>query len=422
MKVEDNHLHLFQAYGIELEYMIVDTETLNVKPIADEVLKSLAGEFTNEVTFGNITWSNELALHVIELKCSAPTGDLVQLAADFEEAIQQMNRVLAEFKAQLMPSAAHPWMNPETETVRWPHDNAEIYATYDRIFDCKGHGWSNLQSMHINLPFHGDDEFAKLHAAIRLLLPIMPALSASSAILDGKDTGYWDKRLDYYRKNQKAVPILTGQVIPEAVFSKEDYYSQIFDQIANDIKPHDPEGVLEPIWLNSRGAIARFDRGAIEIRVLDVQECPEADLAIASLIINALKLLVEEYFVPLEEQKKFKTESLAAIFKQVIKSGEHTVIDNTDYLKAFGLNAVDEMTAVEIWHFISRKIDRKYPQALGHWRDELTLLFDEGTLSTRILNALETNLEFENLKMVYSELCDCLENNQMLRECLEEAF
>ena len=156
--------------------------------------------------------------------------------------------------------------------------------------------------------------------------------------------------------------------------------------------------------------------------MLDVQECPEADLAIASLIINALKLLVEEYFVPLEEQKKFKTESLAAIFKQVIKSGEHTVIDNTDYLKAFGLNAVDEMTAVEIWHFISRKIDRKYPQALDHWRDELTLLFDEGTLSTRILNALETNLEFENLKMVYSELCDCLENNQMLRECLEEAF
>ena len=80
------------------------------------------------------------------------------------------------------------------------------------------------------------------------------------------------------------------------------------------------------------------------------------------------------------------------------------------------------MTAVEIWHFISRKIDRKYPQALDHWRDELTLLFDEGTLSTRILNALETNLEFENLKMVYSELCDCLENNQMLRKCLEEAF
>jgi len=422
MNPEENHLHLFQAFGIELEYMIVDIETLDVKPIADEVLKSLAGEITNEVTFGNVTWSNELALHVIELKCSSPTADLVQLSADFMEAVQQMNRVLAEFKAQLMPSAAHPWMDPETETFRWPHDNAEIYATYDRIFDCKGHGWSNLQSMHINLPFHGDEEFAKLHAAIRLLLPIMPALSASSAILDGKDTGFWDKRLDYYRKNQKAVPILTGQVIPEAVFSEADYHRFIFDQIAYDIKQHDPEGILEPIWLNSRGAIARFDRGAIEIRILDIQECPEADLAIATFIIHALKLLVEEYFIPLEEQKNFKTDELAAIFKQVIKHGEHGLVDNQAYLKAFGLNAVNEISAIEIWNFIKRKIDRKYPNALNNWRDEIDLIMDEGSLSTRILNALETNLEHENLKMVYSELCDCLENNQMLRECLEEAF
>ena len=184
--MEDNRLHLFQAFGIELEYMIVDIETLDVKPIADEVLKSLAGEITNEITFGSVTWSNELALHVIELKCSAPTGNLQQLAVDFEEAVQQMNSALAQFNAQLMPSAAHPWMNPETETVRWPHDNAEIYATYDRIFNCKGHGWSNLQSMHINLPFANDEEFGRLHAAIRTLLPIMPALSASSPILDGK--------------------------------------------------------------------------------------------------------------------------------------------------------------------------------------------------------------------------------------------
>ena len=206
------------------------------------------------------------------------------------------------------------------------------------------------------------------------------------------------------------------------MFDKDAYYKVIFDQIAHDIKAHDPEGILEPIWLNSRGAIARFDRGAIEIRVLDIQECPEADLAIASLIINALKLLVDEYFIPLEEQKAFKTEELASIFKHVIKHGEHTVVDNPEYLKAFGLNAVNEITAVEIWHFICRKIDRKYPKALDHWRDELELLFDEGTLSTRILNALEANMEHDNLKMVYSELCDCLENNQMLRECLEEAF
>ena len=76
-------------------------------------------------------------------------------------------------------------MNPLTETVIWPHDNNEIYSLYDKIFDCRGHGWSNLQSVHINLPFKDELEFRKLHSAIRLLLPIIPALSASSPFADG---------------------------------------------------------------------------------------------------------------------------------------------------------------------------------------------------------------------------------------------
>ena len=41
------------------------------------------------------------------------------------------------------------------------------------------------------------------------------------------------------------------------------------------IDPLDTEGILQEEWLNSRAAIARFDRGAIEIRCMDTQECPE---------------------------------------------------------------------------------------------------------------------------------------------------
>ena len=35
------------------------------------------------------------------------------------------------------------------------------------------------------------------------------------------------------------------------------------------IAPLDPDHVVQYEWLNSRGAIARFDRNAIEIRVID---------------------------------------------------------------------------------------------------------------------------------------------------------
>lgn len=32
--------NLFEAYGIELEYMLVDTQTLNVVPRVDEILSA----------------------------------------------------------------------------------------------------------------------------------------------------------------------------------------------------------------------------------------------------------------------------------------------------------------------------------------------------------------------------------------------
>src|SRR5690606_17301416 len=141
-------------------------------------------------------------------------------------------------------------------------------------------GWANLQSVHLNLPFDGDEEFGRLHAAIRLVLPILPALAASSPLKDGHYTGLKDTRLDVYQSNQRKVPSIAGRVVPEQVFTQKDYEEQILQRNYQDIAPYDPEGILQDEWLNSRGAIARFQRNAIEIRVLDIQECPAADLAI----------------------------------------------------------------------------------------------------------------------------------------------
>ena len=134
-----------------------------------------------------------------------------------------IDQLLEPMGARLMPTAMHPWMDPRTETRLWPHDNALIYQAYDRIFDCKKHGQANLQSMHINLPFADDAEFARLHAAIRLVLPIIPALAASSPIADGKASGYLDYRMEAYRTAVQRVPSAIGQVIPDTVNSRAEY-------------------------------------------------------------------------------------------------------------------------------------------------------------------------------------------------------
>ncbi|MBS1506493.1 MAG: glutamate--cysteine ligase [Bacteroidetes bacterium] len=405
-----SRLHLFQAFGIELEYMIVDKDSLEVKPITDELLKHELGEYGSDFENGIVTWSNELVLHVIELKSTNPEFNFNALENAFADNVRKINSILGQWNAVLMPTAAHPLMNPETETKLWPHDNNEVYEIYDRIFNSKGHGWSNLQSTHLNLPFYDDEEFAKLHAAIRIVLPLLPALCASSPILEGKASGLLDTRLEYYKTNQAKIPSITGKVIPEAVFSKRNYHNAIYDKIKADIALYDTENVLNPIWVNSRGAIPRFDRGSIEIRIMDIQECPAADLAIISVVIELIKGLVSERFLLLDHQMKIKTESLVSIFDHCLTAGQKYVIDDKEYLKIFDLT--EPLSIGELWKEIMTRLIRVSP-ALESYKPEIDIILSQGTLSERILTALGGDSSADNIKNVYRRLSGCLAQNKM---------
>lgn len=411
-----HRLHLFEAFGIELEYMIVNRDTLDIMPISDLLLKKVCGEISNEYVNGPVTWSNELVLHVIELKCSQPTADLEKLEKDLHENILQINELLKEWNAMLMPTAAHPWMQPDLEAKLWPHEQSEIYDIYNRIFDCKGHGWSNLQSMHINLPFYDDEEFARLHNAIRILLPLIPALSASSPILDGKFTGYLDKRLFYYQYNQRRIPSITGQVIPEKVNSKRLYHKFIYDRIARDVKKYDPDDILEPVWVNSRGAIARFDRGAIEIRIIDLQECPKADLSIAMMIIHLLKLLVSEKLVSHKDQQSWEVEPLYRIFQKTIKLGREAVIEQDRFLAMLGMAEKTAKVGL-VWEKLYQDVLTHYPKQMAPWKESLDTIIKSGSLSERVVHVANDIYDRNNLKLIYRELSENLQEDSMFDPC-----
>lgn len=402
--------HLFEVFGIELEYMLIDTETFKVNPIVDQLLTKKNGSLTSDVDNGKIEWSNELVAHVVELKTNGPTADLEDLDELFAENIREVNELLSHFHSKLLPTASHPLMHPETEMKLWQHNYSKIYALYNRIFDCRGHGWSNVQSIHLNLPFFDDTEFEKLHAAVRLILPIIPGLSASSPIFEGQTTGYKDARMYVYKTNQKEIPEMTGKVIPEQLFNRSDYFSGIFEPINKAIKPFDSENILDHHFLNSRGAIARFDRNAIEIRVIDIQECPKADLAIAILIIEVLKLLVSEELISLEDQKSWHENELFEIFDLVIKDAEDAQITSEKYLAAFDLEGT--ATVQEIWKKLYSLVQENISQK---HRNSIEFLLNNGSLSTRILKALQGDLSEENLRNVYERLGNCLQENEFFK-------
>lgn len=406
--VADTTPHLFQGYGIELEYMIVRNGSLDILALADRLLETVGGRIIDEVEFGDIAWSNELALHVVELKTNGPVAGLDGVEARFQANIETANEVLADFGARLMPTAMHPWMDPHRETRLWPHGSRIIYEAYNRIFGCQGHGWANVQSTHLNLAFNGDREFGPLHAAIRLVLPLLPALAASSPLVEGAVSGLLDTRLEYYRFNQRRVPAIAGVVIPEPAYSRKDYEEKILSPIYRDIAPYDPGGILQYEWLNSRGAIARFDRSAIEIRLLDIQECPAADLAVATAIVAVLKSLAAERWSPFAEQNGFDTAPLADLLLNSIRHGEKTVIENRDYLRHFGVAAA-KITAAELWREL---LDQTLGDTSPH-REQLSVILREGPLARRILKALGGTIRPDSLHQVYSELCACLATGRM---------
>jgi carboxylate-amine ligase len=405
--------HLFERFGVELEYMIVRRSDLSVLPVSDKVIRAVAGDTLDEFPMGKVSWSNELVLHVFELKCTRPARSLEPLAKEFQKHIRRINRLLEPMDAMLLPTGAHPFMDPFTETRIWPHAYSAVYNAYDRIFGCRGHGWANIQSSHLNLPFSGDEEFGKLHAAARLVLPILPALSASTPVIDGKPTGFLDTRLEIYKGNQKKIPSIGGRIIPEKIYSKKEYQDRILSKTYKDIAPHDPEGVLQHEFLNSRGAIARFERNTIEIRVIDVQECPLADLAILALTAETLKSLVSEAWTSFESQKAFDVEPLAALFDRVIKDGPEAEIRDADYLKAFGCSVPAPCTAGNLWRHIRKTIASERPESIRAWEGALGTILDKGPLSRRIMNSLGSGFSREKLVEVYRGLAGCLDKGEL---------
>jgi carboxylate-amine ligase len=402
-------LALFKAYGIEIEYMVVDKQRLSVLPITDQILKKVAGDYVNEVEQGAIAWSNELVLHVIELKTNGPAPTLSGLPVKFLNNVAIINSIIEEFDGQLMPTAMHPWMNPDKEGRLWTHDSSEIYDAYDKIFDCRGHGWSNLQSCHLNLPFADEQEFILLHDAIRLLMPIMPALTASSPIMNGRLTGLMDTRLEVYRHNADRIPIITGLVVPEKISSNDEYQSRILQPMYAAIEPYDPAGILRHEWLNSRGAITRFDRNAIEIRILDTQETPLADLAIAAMISNVLKDLIDDHWSNCWRHARIATESLARILLDTIKSAELAVIEDEDYLELFEFPD-DTCEARELWLHLAESGKLDIIGRTSEYKQTIDFILTQGSLARRIARAVRSDERTARLDETYRALCSCLGN------------
>jgi glutamate---cysteine ligase / carboxylate-amine ligase len=388
-----------EVIGPEHELSLVNDE-LKALPIADQVIKDYCGKIMNFVELPEFTFGKEMQLHVMELKANVP----FQSPEVFEETMQKAVTTLSDFlgkkyDAHLLGTGMHPLLKLN-ETGIWPHRHNKIYEEYGRIFNLQQHGWLNIQSFHLNLPYQKEADGILMHNLLANICPYLPAVSASSPIYEGKLHENVDNRLGFYKVNQREVPSVSGDVVPEYVSSFKMYRNDIIGRYSQELaKAGASKTLLFREWVNSRGVIFRFDRSALEVRVMDEQECIKSDVALSCFVRAALRGLM------LDTPELLSHELLVNDFNSVLSNGL-----NAKVLNPFG------STAHKVCQYL---FDLAWANAEKDEKKYLPLIktrIENGNLSDIIRqNVLEKakRTDFmEAIVAVYSTLINCLVNNQ----------
>jgi gamma-glutamyl:cysteine ligase YbdK (ATP-grasp superfamily) len=171
--------------GPEHEFSLVNDE-LKALPIVDQVLKDFHGRVVNSVKLPRFSFAKELQLHVMEVKPNEPFHTPVEFEETMQEAVQTLQSFIGrKYGAHLLGTGMHPLLRLD-ETNVWPHRHRQIYEAFSKVFNLKRHGWLNIQSYPLNVPYSDEKSGILLHNMISNICPYLPALSASSPIFEGK--------------------------------------------------------------------------------------------------------------------------------------------------------------------------------------------------------------------------------------------
>jgi gamma-glutamyl:cysteine ligase YbdK (ATP-grasp superfamily) len=278
-----------EVLGPEHELALVD-DSLKPLPIADKVIKAYCGKIINFAELDDFTFGKEMQLHVMEIKANHPFTSPITFEQTMQNAVSTLSEFVSEkFGAHLLGTGMHPLLTLD-QTGVWPHYHRKIYRAYSQVFNLKQHGWLNIQSFHLNLPYKTPAEGIVMHNLLANLCPYLSAVAAASPTYEGTLKETVDNRLEFYKINQREVPSVTGDVVPEYVSSIDDYKKNVIGKFSQDLaRAGASQTLLYKEWVNSRGVIFRFDRCALEVRVMDEQECIKMDVALGCFIRACLR-------------------------------------------------------------------------------------------------------------------------------------
>lgn len=407
------HYRPFSVAGMELEYAVVD-EQLEPCSHVEAALRHLSGRPAADAQFGPVAFSNELADHVFEIKTVRPVRSLALAEEFLVEGVRHFSEVLeSEFGARLLPTGMHPWMRPSSARL-WRGAGQEIYQGYARIFDVHTHGWVNVQAAHLNLPMGREPETVALYNATMLLIPYLPALAASTPIFEGRLQPSQDCRLEWIFRHQAAVPESQGEILPEPITSLDDYRRHVLQPMYSALEAYPGAEVLMHEFFNARGAVLKFSRRAVEIRVIDMQECVKLDVAIAVFVRSLLR------YYSLRLMKKGVElpphPFLLADFRAVIEQGSAARVVAPHLGDTIQRGADGRAPVRTVLRKLLALAEMDVRRDEAHYLPLVAQIIESGSLAERIRAALEPSVgdaqRFEReMTRIYGELAESLIEN-----------
>src|SRR5512136_2116958 len=178
-----------EVLGPEHEFSIID-EKLAPLPIVDKVIRDVHGRLVNCASLGACSFGKELQAHVAEFKANKPFASPVVFEETMQKTVETILGILENrYDARLLGSGMHPFLELKDARV-WTHRDRGIYAAMSRIFNLNQHGWLNIQSFQLNLPYRNEGEAMRLYSALTNVLPYLPAIAASSPIYESRKGAY----------------------------------------------------------------------------------------------------------------------------------------------------------------------------------------------------------------------------------------
>jgi carboxylate-amine ligase len=162
--------------GVEIEFQLIDENTLDLKNIASKVLGDIDKKFSNNIKC-------ELFESMIEINTGI-CSTVEESERDVKQSLSHLEEILKHHKADFNCSSLHPFGIGNNQIVS---DNPR-YKRIMQDLQIVGRRFIS-QGLHVHIGIDNSETAIQVNNALRIYLPLLLALSTSSPFFEGEDTG-----------------------------------------------------------------------------------------------------------------------------------------------------------------------------------------------------------------------------------------